>query len=136
MQQQLHSTYNTIKSFNIILQLPLSESPCTFFFLHTLKLNLRLSITRYVLCANFLCFTERSPSMPMSTAGSAARARWCPTETEIAGTVPTVSSTMVFKRYGENTLKTHCDGPCFLKPILGLWFTEELQRSKANGDRH
>lgn len=44
--------------------------------------------------------TGRSQHTPRSTAGSAARTRWCPTGTATAGTARTVSSTTASRRCG------------------------------------
>lgn len=63
--------------------------------------------------------TGRSQHTPRSTAGSAARTRWCPTGTATAGTARTASSTTASRRCGHpppGPRRAHPAPPCAPPP--------------------
>lgn len=82
--------------------------------------------TDYLKCSPLSALTGRSPLTPMSTAGSATRAPWCRTGTATVGTVPTVSSTMAFKRYCR---PTHSDKIYVFKSMRGASVSQEKYRT-------
>lgn len=70
------------------------------YFKMTLSVSVELHPgSRTVVIRNLSLFAEKCPRRPRWIAGSVIWIRWCPLGTGTAGTVPTVSSTMVSRRY-------------------------------------